>query len=98
MGHLSIDVTDFGLALHGVLDAGSVAQLEHLPTEATSRGVLLLDLADLSSIDDVGLKGLFALRRRLSTRDTQVVLFDVPPGIWSRLTESGLDKVFRVMR
>ena len=71
------------------------AQLLRIPLEAYS--LVVLDLAQLTSLSSLAMNALVEYRRGLWRRGVEVRLANVPAQVWLALESAGLGKLFEVI-
>ena len=71
------------------------AQLLRIPLEAYS--LVVLDLAQLTSLSSLAMNALVEYRRGLGRRGVEVRLANVPAQVWLALESAGLGKLFELI-
>ncbi len=81
------------LHLSGELDAASASTLASAPDPLTARGVVWLDLAELTFMDSTGINALCQTKQRLGEQG-RIVLINPPPPVLRVIEIAGLSGIF----
>jgi anti-anti-sigma factor len=93
--HITIDVTEGVLVLHGRVDVLSVAELRESLHTAVDAGVgdLVVDVSDIELVDATGLGAILSAHRRARRAGRRLVLRGVGPDLHRLLHRTRMNRI-----